>query len=55
MAPKPNTITVVAGFETLQAALDLRDNPDLKDAMGRAGVTSAPRIELYEEVEAVKY
>ena len=51
----PNNITVVAGFETLQAVLDFRDNPDLKDAMGRAGVTSAPRIELYEEVEAVKY
>ena len=51
----PNNITVVAGFETLQAALDFRDNPDLKDAMGRGGVTSAPRIELYEEVEAVKY
>jgi hypothetical protein len=51
----PNNITVIAGFETLDAALGFRDNPDLKDAMGRAGVTSAPRIEIYEEVENVQY
>jgi hypothetical protein len=30
-------------------------NEDLKEAMGRAGVTSAPRIEIFEEVEAVQY
>jgi hypothetical protein len=51
----PNNITVVAGFETLQAVLDFRDNPDLKDAMGRASVASSPRIEIYQEVEVVKY
>ena len=51
----PNNITVVAGFESLGDAISFRDNPDLKDAMGRAGVTSAPRIELYEEVEFVEY
>jgi len=51
----PNNITVVAGFETLDAALGFRDNPDLKDVMGRAGVTSAPRIEIFEEVEHVQY
>ena len=51
----PNNITVVAGFETLDAAQRFRDNPDLKDAMGRAGLTSAPRIEIFEEVENAQY
>lgn len=51
----PNNVTVVAGFETLDAALSFRDNPGLKDAMSRAGLTSAPRIEVYEEVESVQY
>ena len=51
----PDNITVVAGFETVDAALSFRDNPDLKEKMGQAGVTSSPRFELYEEVEAVQY
>lgn len=51
----PDNITVVAGFDTVQDALGFRDNPDLKQAMDDAGVTSAPRFELYEEVEAVQY
>ncbi len=50
----PDNITVVAGFETLEAATAFRDNPDLQDAMGRAGVTSPPRIEIYDEVEVVQ-
>ena len=50
-----NNITVVAGFESPEAARAFVENPDLKEAMGRAGVTSAPRVELYEEVEAVQY
>jgi hypothetical protein len=51
----PNTITVVAGWANVDDARAFTQNPDLKDAMGRAGVTSAPRFELYEEVEAVQY
>lgn len=51
----PNNITVVAGFESLEAATAFRDNPDLKDAMGRAGVAGVPRIELFNEVESVQY
>jgi hypothetical protein len=50
-----NNITVVAGFDTAEAAQQFRDNPDLKAAMGSAGVTSAPRIEIFEEVENVQY
>jgi len=51
----PNNITVVAGFPTLDTAVAFRDDPALKEAMGRAGVTSAPRIEIFDEVEAVQY
>lgn len=50
-----NNITVVAGFETAEAANAFANNPDLQDVMANAGVTSAPRIELFEEVEAVVY
>lgn len=51
----PNNITVISGFESLDAAKAFRENPDLKAALGRAGVTSAPRIEMYNEVESVQY
>ena len=51
----PNNITVVAGFETLDGATAFRDNAGLKEAMGRAGVTGPPRIEIFEEVESVQY
>lgn len=51
----PNNITVVAGFETAEAARAFANDPTLKQEMGRAGVTSAPRVELYEEVEAIQY
>ena len=51
----PDNITVVAGFESQEAATAFRDNPDLKDAMGRAGVTGPPRIEIFDEVESVQY
>lgn len=51
----PNNIAVVSGFESLNAATAFRDNPDLKDAMGRAGVASVPRIEIFNEVESVQY
>lgn len=51
----PNNITVVHGFETVEAAIAFRDNPELKAAMQRAGVTSSPRIEIFDEVEAVQY
>jgi hypothetical protein len=50
-----NNITVVAGFNSADAARAFVGNPTLKESMGRAGVTSAPRVELYEEVEAIQY
>ena len=51
----PDNITVVAGFESLEAATAFRDNPELKDAMGRAGVTGTPRVEIFDEVESLEY
>jgi hypothetical protein len=51
----PLNITVVAGFPTVDAARAFVTNPDLKEGMQRAGATSAPRIEIFEEVEAVQY
>ena len=51
----PNTVAVVAGFESVEAANGMIESPDLRAAMDRAGVTSAPRIELYEEAESVQY
>lgn len=50
----PNTIVVVCGFETAEAANGFLDNPELKAKMEEGGVTSEPRIELYEEVFLVE-
>ena len=49
----PNTIAVVAGFESLDKAQAFLNSPDLKEAMQRAGVSGETRIEIYEEVEAL--
>lgn len=51
----PNNITVVAGFESSDAARAFADDPALKDAMQEAGVTSPPRFEIFEEVESIQY
>jgi hypothetical protein len=49
----PKTIAVVTGFASAGEAEAFVNNPDLKAAMERAGVSSPPRIEMYEEVEAI--
>ncbi len=49
----PNTIVVVAGFETLEAANAFLGSPELKAKMKEAGVSGEPRIEIYEEVEVI--
>jgi heme-degrading monooxygenase HmoA len=46
----PNNITVVHVFDDEATARAFVDSPELAAAMGRAGVTSAPRIEIFEEV-----
>jgi heme-degrading monooxygenase HmoA len=51
----PNNVTVVAGFDTADAARAFRGNAELKGAMGEAGIAGAPRFEIYEEVESQQY
>jgi hypothetical protein len=51
----PNLVIVVAGFESVEAANGMINSPELKADMGRAGVTAAPRFEVYEEAEVVQY
>jgi hypothetical protein len=51
----PNNITIVAGFESADAAREFAADAALKDAMQEAGVTGPPRIEIFEEVEAIQY
>jgi quinol monooxygenase YgiN len=49
----PNTVAVIAGFETVDAAKAFLDNPELKGKMMEAGVAGEPRIEIYEEVASL--
>lgn len=51
----PNDVSVVAGFDTVEAAARFRDDPELEEAMRDADVMSTPRFELYEQVESVQY
>lgn len=51
----PNNITVVMGFDSTATAEVFVSDPELKAAMQRAGVTSAPRVEIFDEVEVVQY
>ena len=51
----PNKVIVVAGFPSGDAAQAFATNPDLPGKMKDAGVVGPPRIEMYEEVEAVQY
>jgi len=50
----PNNVTIVCGWKSVEAAKAFSGNPDLATKMGEAGVIGAPRIEIYEEVEAVE-
>jgi quinol monooxygenase YgiN len=44
-----NDITVIHEFPTLEAAQAFAGSSELRDAMGRAGVKGAPRIEIAVE------
>jgi hypothetical protein len=48
----PNTVLVVCGFASADEASAFRDDAVLKDKMQSAGVTSAPRFEVYEQVDS---
>lgn len=45
----PNNVLVLHRFATMQAAEAFFANAELRDALHRAGVEGAPRIEFYEE------
>jgi len=45
----PNDVTVLHWFPSVDAAQAFATDPNLKDAMGRAGVSAAPRIEIVVE------
>ncbi|MDH3731514.1 MAG: cyclase [Acidimicrobiia bacterium] len=49
----PNLVTVVSGYESLETLQSFMGDPKLKEAMQAAGVLGEPRIEIYEEVEAL--
>jgi hypothetical protein len=52
---RPEPVIVVAGFPSGDAAQAFASNPELPEKMKDAGVVGMPRIEMYEEVEAVQY
>lgn len=45
----PNSVTVLHWFPSASQAEAFVSDPNLKDAMQRAGVTAAPRIEIVVE------
>ena len=50
----PNLVTVVAGYDSLDELNAMMGDDRLKGAMEEAGVIGEPRIEIYEEVEAIQ-
>lgn len=45
----PNTVLILMTWPSAGDAQGFLDDPSLREAMTRAGVIGAPRIELYEE------
>ena len=51
----PTSVTIIAGFESLDAATAWRDTPVLQAAMGAAGVVGVTRVGVLEQMEAVNH
>jgi hypothetical protein len=49
-ADDPNELTGLHWFSSVDEALAFANDPDLRDAMARAGVIGPPRIEISIEV-----
>ena len=47
-----NNVTIICGWDTLDAALGFRDSSGLRNGMEIAGVIGQPRIEISEEVDS---
>lgn len=54
-ADDPNNILVINEFPDLDSAKAFSDDPSLKEAMAKAGVTSQPEIQYRELSESVTY
>jgi hypothetical protein len=48
----PNNITIICGWDTVDAAVAFRDSPELTSGMDSAGVIGQPRFEISEEVDS---
>jgi heme-degrading monooxygenase HmoA len=46
----PNNLLVLFEWDSLENARNFMANPDLKEAMGEAGVVEAPEVYFLEEV-----
>ncbi len=46
----PNDVVAIHEFPTVDQAMAFANDPSLKEAMGRGGVTGPPRIEIFESV-----
>jgi hypothetical protein len=46
----PNDVFITHEFPTVRDAQAFADDPDFADAMQRAGVTSAPRLEIFQTI-----
>ena len=55
LADSPTSLTILTKFETAEGARAFTQDPGLREAMQRAGVTGAPNIAVLEEVESVTY
>ena len=44
----PNDVVAIHDFPTVEQAEAFAEDPALKEAMGRGGVTGPPRIEIFE-------
>jgi hypothetical protein len=47
----PNSVLVLASFDSMAAAEAFVAAPELRDAMQKAGVEGVPRIEFFEEAK----
>jgi hypothetical protein len=52
---EPGTQLILNEFPDRASAEAFASDPSLADAMARAGVTAAPRIEFYETSERIEY
>jgi hypothetical protein len=51
----PGALAIVIDFATIDGAVGFTQDPSLKEAMARGGVTSAPTVFLGDEADAKAY